>query len=346
MFVSIEIPDAVTRVAFPSLLLVYVVCLVAAGVALRRSATLRDLAPTAALVGSQALWFTIPMAVRHWQIPVGVEPLRWDLRDFYFYWIALAHSTQYIWVTTFYARRSRRWRGTGWYLAKILVAGTAVWTVPALLLGAGFSDALPNVSKLALLTASAVNVHHFVLDGAIWKLRNTRVAGVLIRPGAPSAPPTSGVARATSWRRRAVWGVASLGCAAAFFTYAHKDVLFPRAVARNDLPAVRAVLLRLDWLHDVSQDAWSRLVAAEAAAGLASARRGDWDAALGAYQAALQSEPENAVLLRGASRAWVELGEPDRAIPLLERLVAAHPDDVRARESLAAVRRMARPPEP
>jgi hypothetical protein len=35
---------------------------------------------------------------------------------------------------------------------------------------------------LGLLTASIVNLHHFVLDGAIWTLRDGRVARMLLRP--------------------------------------------------------------------------------------------------------------------------------------------------------------------
>ena len=53
------------------------------------------------------------------------------MRTYYFFWIALGHSAQYIWITSYYARRSGGWSGsTGAlrYFAKILVAGTAVWT--------------------------------------------------------------------------------------------------------------------------------------------------------------------------------------------------------------------------
>jgi tetratricopeptide (TPR) repeat protein len=57
-----------------------------------------------------------------------------------------------------------------------------------------------------------VNLHHFVLDGAIWKLRDGRVARVLLRApdpvGAGAAPAP---ARHRTWMRALVWGVATLG---------------------------------------------------------------------------------------------------------------------------------------
>ena len=53
--------------------------------------------------------------------------------------------------------------------------------MPALVFAPQVLGGLPYDLGLGLMVASAVNLHHFVLDGAIWKLRNTRVAGVLLR---------------------------------------------------------------------------------------------------------------------------------------------------------------------
>src|SRR5262249_9773142 len=57
---------------------------------------------------------------------------------------------------------------------------------------------------------AVVNLHHFVLDGAIWKLRDGRVARVLLRAPDPAAEaaPAPGARR---WARALVWTIASLG---------------------------------------------------------------------------------------------------------------------------------------
>ena len=49
---------------------------------------------------------------------------------------------------------------------------------------------------VVLLVASVVNLHHFVLDGAIWKLRDGRVARVLLRTA--EGPGETGVGAATT----------------------------------------------------------------------------------------------------------------------------------------------------
>jgi hypothetical protein len=368
MFVSIGIPPPVMTFVFPALLALYLGSLVAAGVLLSRRNTLRDLAPSALLVLSQALWFAVPMALRYWRVPVEIEPFRWQLRDYYFFWIALGHSTQYLWITTYYARNSDDWRSYRRYLGKILVAGTAVWTLPAIALDPNFGADLPNTTALTLLVASAVNIHHFVLDGAIWKLRNSRIAAILIRSTSGAAAATVEAKREAPWARRAVWAVAVLGCTVAVFQYTHRDLLLPRAMERNDYAAARAILERFDWLVEVSDEGWAGLQAAEASydaamsghdrrlerrlgvtgsadAAVAQAQelaaRGEWSEALALYRKALERNPNDPALLRGASRASLQLGQPRLAVSLLERLVALRPRDAAARRSLDDARRRA-----
>ncbi len=250
-FLSLGIPASVTNVLFALLLAGYVGSLAGAAVLLLRVASPRDLVPTAMLVLTQALWFTIPFAARHWQVATGVEPLDWSLRRYYFFWIGLGHAVQYLWVTAYYARASRGWKGYGRYLGKALGAGAALWTLPALLLDPRAVGTLPNTAELAVLVASAVNIHHFILDGAIWKLRSTRVGSVLIR----SAPdPEARGPLAPSWGRRAVWTVATLGVVVAGFRFTHEQLLFPSALRRHDYVAAREAMNRLGWLFTISDE--------------------------------------------------------------------------------------------
>ena len=48
--------------------------------------------------------------------------------------------------------------------------------------------AITSTPEGRALVASVVNLHHFVMDGAIWKLRNSRIASVLIRPSRRRRP--------------------------------------------------------------------------------------------------------------------------------------------------------------
>lgn len=47
---------------------------------------------------------------------------------------------------------------------------------------------------------AVANIHHFILDGAIWRLRDGRVARVLLRAAAP-APPALGAPPRRRWFR-------------------------------------------------------------------------------------------------------------------------------------------------
>jgi hypothetical protein len=246
-FVPLGIPRAAVDAAVPVALAAYAVTLIGSAGLLLRRAPARDLVPTAVLVLVQALWFTIPFAVHHWRLHPGIEPVEWDLRSLYLPWIVAGHAIQYLWVTTYYARASEGWRGVLPYLTKTLVAGVAIWTLPAVLFAPRLLGSHGFHAGLALLVAAAVNIHHFVLDGAIWKLRQHRVARVLIRSerDAPSPGPTELAPAALG--RRAVWGVAAVGCALGFFFFWEESVALPHALERRDLDGAIAVQQRLGW---------------------------------------------------------------------------------------------------
>ncbi|MFP8880275.1 MAG: tetratricopeptide repeat protein [Myxococcota bacterium] len=368
LFWSIGISTPIARIVFPTVLVAYAGALIGAGWLLVRASSLRDAVPTAAMAVSQALWFSIPIALRHWQLSVGIEPLRWELRDYYFFWIALGHSTQYLWITSYYARGSGDWTGFRNYLGKIFVAGTALWAFPAILLDPGRVGLLPNSGSLALLVASAVNIHHFILDGAIWKLRDSRIASILIRRVPTEAGAISQFDPVRSWQRRCVWAIATAGCVLAFFKYVHQDLLFPRAIASNDFVAARAIMERLSWVNQISNEARAGVDAAEIQyqgfvreygrrlerrAGLVRpvthhhdraqqlAAAGDWEAALEQYRAALELDPENSESFRGAGQALLALGQPELAVEMYEKLVELLPWDERAKRQLMKARKRA-----
>jgi hypothetical protein len=216
------------------------------------------------------LWHSLPIAMSGFGFDTTLVPLDRHQRAAFFVWIAAGHGIQYLWVTSYYARAAPNWRGSARYYAKVLAAGTALWTIPTVLFAPHFG--LPEISGFFLLLASVVNIHHFVLDGAIWKLRNARVAGVLIRSDVGATDAASdGIAR------RVGWSVVALGAFAAGALFWVENVSLPRSLADERPADVVRDLDRLAWFQ--RDDAGLRLWAARRLE-----QRGEVDTAMAQYR--------------------------------------------------------------
>jgi tetratricopeptide (TPR) repeat protein len=291
--------------------------LVVSTLLLLRGGRLRDLLPTLCLQLTQALWFSLPYAARHWGLFPGIEPLSPTRQTYFLMWIVAGHSVQYLWVTTYYARASKGWHGTLPYLAKTAAAGAAIWTLPVILFAQPVLGGVSYDAGLALLVAAAVNVHHFVLDGAIWKLRHSRVSQVLIRsrePGAEAAERAGG-----GWPRRLAWTAAGTCALVAIATFAVQQFALPRALASGDVD--RAALL-LDGLAWVGRDASDSRVEL----GYARIEQGDLDGALREFARSNELLP-NVPALGGTATILAHRGTPEQALAATERLLAHAPED-------------------
>ena len=205
-------------------------------------------------------------------------PLSADLRGAFFAWIAVAHAGQYLWITSYYARATPGFDGQGRYYGRVLLAGSAVWTLPALAFAPRSSEIDWN---FALLLAAAVNIHHFVLDGAIWKLRHMKIARVLI------ADEPVVVATGASERglvRMLVWGVAALALALSIGSLADRFYVLPAAMKSDRLAAASASLDRQDWLGTTDSVSRFRL-------GRRFEARGELDKASAQYEFSASIEP-------------------------------------------------------
>lgn len=243
-FSPLPVPEGLLHVAVPLLLLCHAGCLAAGLLLLRRGRPAR-LGPALALLGTQAVWFTVPaLASLLWpgSYPGSRAPLA-------FIWVAVGHCVQYLWISLHHARCSGAAGSslsvTG-YLGKVTLLGAALWTVPALCFspGAGAGSLhLPFDLGLGLLIAAVVNLHHFLLDGAVWKLRDPRVGQVLLRhaPAGPQAIP--------SFRPSAGWAtlVAVGGLSVLCWVGAtwEREVGYRRAYARGDVTRLQLAASRL-----------------------------------------------------------------------------------------------------
>jgi hypothetical protein len=382
--VPIGIPHAIASVCIAVLGAVYLVTTALAVRFLVRSAGLRAAAPTLALMLTQALWFALPVPIRHWELAGPDSLLRHVYTPYGFLWIAGYHSLQYLWITTYYATESSSavraqpnpWARRAAFLGKSALLGYAVWTVPALVFAPNLLGGLPHESGLAVMVAAVVNLHHFILDGAVWKLRDGRVARILLR-GAPAGSDGGGevvaerAGRGVPWLRRTLQAVGAACLMYSAFLFWSGDFGFSKSMVRGDVEGARQAVERLaDWGRDGPgrRTELGRRLAREGdtvgarsqlergvslnptARGLQSLGRGEepagaWPTAASADESARGLDPDDPVLLFRAGRAWLESGHGDRAVPLLERAAHLAPGDRRVAPLLARARQEAPKPK-
>ena len=162
------------------------------------------LAPVTLYV-TEFLWFVMPTAL---ELFTGI---RIPQTAYSAGILAVMHCTQYLWITNYYARREKRVEAGAWQWQRyfmILILGGLVLFVPGPWLA---SYALGRDFTLsALILTSLINIHHFILDGAVWKLRDPRVRQLLISTEPADAAEVTRVAAPRAWRFAGAFAIAML----------------------------------------------------------------------------------------------------------------------------------------
>jgi hypothetical protein len=262
------IPTPVVHALGPALAAAYVATWIAAGARLRGRARSGDLVAPASLLATHSLWFVLPS--------LAATTGAWNATALVFapIWISSAHAIQYLWITTFYARRSEAPVAAAPFLLKATLAGAAITLLPPLLFAPGLlGSSFSRVAGVGVLIFSAVNLHHFLLDGAVWKLRDGRVARALLREQPADALAVAEPAR--RWLRPLVWigGGVALGVIPV--------TVYERSVATSPTATtarVETALARLAWLGLDTPTNWVELAgryerAGRAADGIATYRK-------------------------------------------------------------------------
>ncbi|MGD0507509.1 MAG: hypothetical protein ABSA27_06920 [Terriglobales bacterium] len=183
LFLSLNIPEAISSRAQIGLAVAFVACSVFGLSRLIAQASFRRMIPSLTLFSTQCVWFLVPSLLsllEHFQVPrsrysTGV--------------LAVMHSAQYLWITSYYAKReaaatpNRPWRPFS-YFAILVVGGIALFIPGPWLSSLVFHF---DFTRSFLLFTALVNIHHFILDGAIWKLRDGRIAALLVNSRAQIA---------------------------------------------------------------------------------------------------------------------------------------------------------------
>jgi hypothetical protein len=190
LVLSIGLPASISRGIGATALLVFTLFGGSAILSMARRSTRQSVAAPAMLYVTQGLWFVAPTMVS-WISGMAVPQTRYSSGV-----LALMHSAQYLWITQYFARREQ---GAGWnpgrYWIAVVAGGAALFLpIPWL---ASYAAGVDFTASVLIVTA-IVNVHHFMIDGVVWKLRDTRVASTLTNDasaaqvGAPQVAITRG----------------------------------------------------------------------------------------------------------------------------------------------------------
>jgi tetratricopeptide (TPR) repeat protein len=218
LFLSLGIPTVISRWEQIILCIAFVVLSVYGLGNLARATGWRKLIPSLTLFSSQFLWFLLPAAISL------IKGLEIPQNRYSTGVLAVMHSAQYLWITSYYARREaageaptepvggivrrrRAWRPLAYF--GVLVLGGIALFVP----GPWLASRMFHFDFTAsfLIFTALVNIHHFVLDGAIWKLRDGKIASLLLnsRDRVSSAAAEAGGQFASRFAQAARWLVGS-----------------------------------------------------------------------------------------------------------------------------------------
>jgi len=177
-----------------------------------------------------------------------------------------------------------------------------------------------------LTFTALVNIHHFILDGALWKLRDSRVAALLLnskeKPQDANSNGQNAFKAATQWLAgpTAAARAIRISAVALLFAWAALDqVHFFWSSEASSLPALeRAAKLNPD---DSSVQA--RLARAELLAG-------NRDASLLALQHAAEISPGNFVQQEAYARGLIEAGRSADAYAQYQKILGRWPRNIDA----------------
>jgi tetratricopeptide (TPR) repeat protein len=280
--------------------------------------SLRAMTAPLILAGTQFLWFVLPTLLElhsAYQIP----QTRYSSGI-----LAVLHSAQYLWITSYYQQREARAEGqSGWRLATyfvILIAGGIALFIPAPWLVSRIFHY--DFTTSFLIFTALVNIHHFILDGALWKLRDSRIASLLIDRGG-NAKVDEGIPSkadsAASWLGGRILSAPGfrIGVVALLFLWGGMDQFhFALGTDEGNLAALERAA-SLDPYDSMLQ---ARIAAAESKAG----RR---DQAVSALERAVALTPHNAALQQACAKAMLEDGRYTDAYAHYQKMLVIFPRD-------------------
>ena len=286
-------------------------------ISLARRSSFRAILPVFTLTATQFLWFLLPAVI---ELLSGREIPQTRYSSGL---LAVLHSTQYLWITSYYQKKEARAAGdTNWsfsgYLLTLIAGGIALFIPGPWIVSRIFHA---DFAASFLTFTALVNIHHFILDGAIWKLRDSRIASMLLdaqqKAAAARTEKRNTFAKAGSWLTGRAPGARALriGVAVLLFAWAGVDQLhFWWSNETDSLPALE----RAAELNPDDSAVQVRLADAEQVAG-------KHDAALAAMQRAAAINPASLALQESYARSLIEAGRLADAYEEFQKILARWP---------------------
>jgi tetratricopeptide (TPR) repeat protein len=319
LVLSLGLPPISARIVEAGAGLTFLAGGLAAFVPLARRAPRRALLAPLTLYSTQALWFVLPVAVS-WMASIDTPQTRYSSGM-----LAVMHSAQYLWITRYFAKRDAEQaaRAGGWspwrYWATLVAGGAALFLPIPWLASYGWHF---DFTASIFIVAAIVNLHHFMIDGVVWKLRNPRVGRVLVQADAiaADAAPATAAAEAAPRRRPAfTWAWRAALVAALALLAAVDQWRYVLAIGHGE----RDRLAEAVRLNPYDSGTYLRLARVESEAG-------DRAAAAAALRRAVDLNPQNPVLAQALVRRLIEAGAFAEASRANDALLTRWPDDVDA----------------
>jgi tetratricopeptide (TPR) repeat protein len=362
LFVSLNIPGVVSSQLQIIFAVVFIGCSAFALSRLIGETGWRGMVPSLTLFSTQFLWFLLPTVLllgERFRVPQS----RYSTGV-----LAVMHSAQYLWITSFYAGREARaegrqnWRPFAYFA--VLIAGGIALFIPGPWMASHIFHF--DFTRSFLIFTALVNIHHFILDGAIWKLRDGRIASLLLNSkeqiSGAASEARSTVSAAFRWmigsapaaRRLRVtaaiallaWGTVDqvryylalqddnlpdLQRAAALNKY---DSSLETRIARKELDAGKPEAAEAAWQHAMQanpadpapRNAYLQFLTSEK-------RYGD---AYNLTRTAVEKSPRDAQLLMNHGILAMQLGHTDEALASWQKAIASDPALADAQLYLAA----------
>jgi tetratricopeptide (TPR) repeat protein len=282
----------------------------------------RALVAPLTLAFTQFLWFVLPTLLELNSVS-QVPQTRYSSGI-----LAVLHSAQYIWITSYYQRREagaagqKKWHSAA-YFATLMAGGIALFIPGPWLVSYLFHY---DFTTSFLIFVSLVNIHHFILDAKLWKLRDKRVAALLVdSSGKPATPAADASLRASS--KSSVLAVRILSApafrisvATLLFLWGGFDQFhFALRTDEGNLPA----LLRASQINPYDSFVEERIARAEA-------QQGQHDQAVAALARAVAINPSSITLQQAAARALIADGRYADAYTHYQKMLQRFPRDTDA----------------
>ncbi|MGH8277250.1 MAG: tetratricopeptide repeat protein, partial [Steroidobacteraceae bacterium] len=235
---------------------------------------------------------------------------------------------QYLWVTSYYAKREaitlekgeagwKPWR----YFGTLIAGGIALFVPGPWLVSYIFRY---DFTASFLIFTALVNIHHFILDGAIWKLRDGRIAALLLNRRERSAEEgiAPAMGNATRWLRGSLSSTRALRVAAFSALLLWAGVDEARYYLGGGAQGISSLSLaaRLDPYDSVVQMRLAR----------AQSETGDYEASVAALRRAVATNPAEPAPQLELARAYIAHGSYAEAYAQYRKTLLLVPQDADA----------------